>query len=255
MLTIGALARLAGTTTRAVRHYHAVGVLPEPSRRTNGYREYDLRDAVRLVRVRRLVDLGLSLPEIADAVRAGDGDDRELREVLAELDATLARQQEAIGERRAQLARILARETAAGASEEIVDLLRDIAASVPGAGRDEVTREQELLEMVEAVQGREEFSETARQYREGLQNPQRLAVLMALNARFEALAGVDPDDPKVQIVARDLVRAGAEQFPPAKDEPDDESWRPTWQAFLVTLPPAQRRCMELAWEERSQWGS
>lgn len=252
MLTIGALARLAGTTTRAIRHYHAVGVLPEPSRRTNGYREYDLRDAVRLVRVRRLVDLGLSLPEIGDAVRAGGGDDRELREMLAELDSTLARQQEAIGERRAQLARILARDADAGASDEIVDLLRQIATTVPGAAADQIAREQELLEMVEVVQSRADFAETARQYREGLQDPERLAVLSALNARFEALAGLDPADPEVGAVAADLVRAGLEQFPPVIGDVDDESWRPAWGAFLATLPLAQRRCMDLAWEGRSR---
>ena len=52
MLRIGELAQAAGTTTRAVRHYHALGLLPEPERRPNGYREYDARALVRLVRGR-----------------------------------------------------------------------------------------------------------------------------------------------------------------------------------------------------------
>jgi DNA-binding transcriptional MerR regulator len=36
----------------AIRHYHRVGLLPEPARKANGYREYSLRDAVELARVR-----------------------------------------------------------------------------------------------------------------------------------------------------------------------------------------------------------
>jgi hypothetical protein len=30
MLTIGELAKLAGTTVRAVRHYHGIGLIPSP---------------------------------------------------------------------------------------------------------------------------------------------------------------------------------------------------------------------------------
>ena len=32
MLTISQLANYAGTTARAVRHYHQIGLLPEPGR-------------------------------------------------------------------------------------------------------------------------------------------------------------------------------------------------------------------------------
>jgi DNA-binding transcriptional MerR regulator len=66
-MRIGELAGLAGISTRAIRHYHHVGLLPEPSRKANGYREYSLRDAVELARVRRLTELGLSLDELADS--------------------------------------------------------------------------------------------------------------------------------------------------------------------------------------------
>lgn len=145
MLTIGALAELAGTTTRAIRHYHAVGVLPEPARRTNGYREYDLRDAVRLVRVRRLVELGLSLAEIADALRAGVGDDRELREVLADLEADLAHQEQVIRGRRRHLTDLLARDSDLALSATVADVLREVAAAVPAATPAELARERELL--------------------------------------------------------------------------------------------------------------
>ncbi|GAA2088011.1 MerR family transcriptional regulator [Actinomadura alba] len=65
-MRIGELADLAGVTTRTVRHYHHCGLLPEPARRSNGYRVYGLRDALELVRIRRLTELGLSLDEVRD---------------------------------------------------------------------------------------------------------------------------------------------------------------------------------------------
>jgi DNA-binding transcriptional MerR regulator len=49
-MRIGELAGLVGISTRAIRHYHHVGLLAEPARTTNGYREYSLRDAVELAR-------------------------------------------------------------------------------------------------------------------------------------------------------------------------------------------------------------
>jgi steroid delta-isomerase-like uncharacterized protein len=47
-MRIGELAGLVGISTRASRHYHHVGLLAEPARKANGYREYSLRDAVEL---------------------------------------------------------------------------------------------------------------------------------------------------------------------------------------------------------------
>ncbi|MEO3819403.1 MerR family transcriptional regulator [Plantactinospora sp. B24E8] len=105
-MRIGELAALVGVSTRAVRHYHHLGLLPEPHRLGNGYRAYRLRDAVLLARIRRLAELGLALDEIRDIL--GDAQGRELREVLEELDADLARQQEALATRRQRLATLLA---------------------------------------------------------------------------------------------------------------------------------------------------
>ncbi|AYV32862.1 Mercuric resistance operon regulatory protein (plasmid) [Streptomyces sp. ADI95-16] len=90
-MRIGEIAALVGLTTRAIRHYHHVGLLPEPERRPNGYRAYSVRDAVLLARVRRLTELGLSLDEVRNALADDAG--RELTEILEELDADLARQE------------------------------------------------------------------------------------------------------------------------------------------------------------------
>lgn len=88
-MRIGEIAALVGVTTRAIRHYHDVGLLPEPERRPNRYRAYSVRDAVLLARVRRLTELGLSLDEVRDVLADDAG--RELADVLEELDANLAR--------------------------------------------------------------------------------------------------------------------------------------------------------------------
>ena len=79
-MRIGELAGLVGISTRAIRHYHRIGLLPEPARKPNGYREYSLRDAVGLARVRRLTELGLSLDEVRDALAGDTG--RDLAEIL-----------------------------------------------------------------------------------------------------------------------------------------------------------------------------
>lgn len=58
------LAELAGTSLRAVRHYHDEGLLPEPPRSSNGYKHYGVRHLIQLMHIRRLVDLGVPLVEI-----------------------------------------------------------------------------------------------------------------------------------------------------------------------------------------------
>jgi DNA-binding transcriptional MerR regulator len=67
-LRIGELARCAGVTSRAIRHYHATGLLPEPPRDSFGYRSYAPGDLVRLVHICRLRAVGMPLEQIAKAL-------------------------------------------------------------------------------------------------------------------------------------------------------------------------------------------
>lgn len=85
--SIQQIARLAGTTSRTLRHYGDVGLL-EPSRiGSNGYRYYDELALARLQRILMLRDLGLGIPAIAQ-VLAGERDDRRaLGEHLRWLEA------------------------------------------------------------------------------------------------------------------------------------------------------------------------
>ena len=97
------IAELAGTSLRAVRHYHQVGLLAEPERRRNGYKQYGVGHLVRLVRIKRLTDLGFSLTQIADMDDSDDHPEEALRSLDAELAATIDRLQRA----RAELGLIL----------------------------------------------------------------------------------------------------------------------------------------------------
>ena len=94
------LADLAGTSLRAVRHYHQVGLLDEPERRSNGYKQYGVEHLVRLVRIKRLVDLGFSLAQIAAMGESDDHPEQALRELDAELGETIKRLQDARDELR-----------------------------------------------------------------------------------------------------------------------------------------------------------
>ncbi|UFU02931.1 MerR family transcriptional regulator [Ruania suaedae] len=70
------ITRAAGTTSRTLRHYDEIGLLPPARIGTNGYRYYDADGLVRLQRILLLRELGLSLAAIAD-VLAGDQSEAE----------------------------------------------------------------------------------------------------------------------------------------------------------------------------------
>lgn len=68
--SIQEVARHAGTTSRTLRHYDDIGLL-RPSRVAhNGYRHYDQSALVRLQRILLLRDLGVGLPQVAQALEA-----------------------------------------------------------------------------------------------------------------------------------------------------------------------------------------
>jgi DNA-binding transcriptional MerR regulator len=87
------LADLAGTTIKAVRHYHALGLLDEPHRAGNGYKQYETAHLIRLLQIKRLSDLGLPLAQIAGMDRADQVPDEAIRLIDAELGATIERLQ------------------------------------------------------------------------------------------------------------------------------------------------------------------
>jgi len=92
------LAEMAGTTVKSVRYYHQLGLLEEPSRLSNGYKQYEVQHLVRLLQITRLTDLGVPLAQIQAVGGAGDEPDAALRVLDSELEATIERLQRIRGE-------------------------------------------------------------------------------------------------------------------------------------------------------------
>lgn len=65
-LTIGQLAKKAHVNVETIRYYERRGLMPEPSRRQSGYRQYSQDAVARLQFIRRAKELGFSLTEISE---------------------------------------------------------------------------------------------------------------------------------------------------------------------------------------------
>jgi DNA-binding transcriptional MerR regulator len=83
------LSSLAGVSIRTLRHYHQVGILDEPPRTTNRYRQYGVHDLIRVLRIRRLAALGISLEQMPSLL---DDEDHGAGLVLDRLDDEIAAQ-------------------------------------------------------------------------------------------------------------------------------------------------------------------
>jgi DNA-binding transcriptional MerR regulator len=137
MLTIGELASYAGVTIRAVRHYHQVGLLPEPERNASGYRTYDAAAVVRLIRIRTLAEAGVPLARVQELL---DADTTAFAEATAQIDRDLRAQIRGLQEHRRRIAQLatgdslavprevtdyLDRVRAIGAPESLIEAERD----------------------------------------------------------------------------------------------------------------------------------
>jgi DNA-binding transcriptional MerR regulator len=264
-MRIGELAALVGISTRAIRHYHHVGLLPEPARKANGYREYSLRDAVELARVRRLSELGLSLDEVGDALASDAG--RDLVEILRELDADLARQEDNLRQRRARLAQLLRQaEAGGGLSEhtpvspqlaELFDRMSHVATGRPGPEPTMAAKDRDLMALLETAApagGSGWLNVLTRALDSG---PEAVERAYALYARLDELADAHADDPRVEPTAQAIVAAIPEPARQAIQFPDgdlEEMGEGFAAAFYADFGPAQaaavRRAIDLMKESQ-----
>ena len=268
-MRIGELAGLVGISTRAIRHYHRVGLLPEPARKANGYREYSLRDGVELARVRRLTELGLSLDEVGDAL-AGDAG-RDLIDILRELDASLARQEADLRRRRTRLAQLLRQAEAGGELSGqapvsaglagLFDRMAHVAATRPGPESAMAAKDRDLMALLETAppdRGTgwlDVLTQTLNS------DPGAIDRAYALYARLDELAGAPEGDPRVEATAQAIVAAIPEQarqairFPDGDLEETDEGFA---AAFYAAFAPAQaatiRRAVDLMRKPRVSLG-
>ncbi|SDI18327.1 DNA-binding transcriptional regulator, MerR family [Sinosporangium album] len=161
MLTIGEFASYAGVTVRAVRHYHAKGLLSEPERDHFGYRRYGAGAVIELIKIRTLVEAGVPLARVRELLRA---DEEEFAGAVAGIDRRLRAEIRQRQRQREQIARLAAgdgvalptevveyldRLRALGVAERIVEVERDgwivLAARSPGRVSEWVTRKREQI--------------------------------------------------------------------------------------------------------------
>lgn len=93
--SIQEIARLAGTTSRTLRHYDDIGLLAPSRIAHNGYRHYDETSLVRLQRILLLRELGLGLALIGEVLAKERAEESALHTHLAllrEEQTRLARQ-------------------------------------------------------------------------------------------------------------------------------------------------------------------
>lgn len=85
-MRIGELAEQAGLTAKTIRYYESIGLMGEPDRHANGYRDYGDEGADRLRFIRDSQAAGLTLAEVSEILRmkaAGESTCGHTRSLLA----------------------------------------------------------------------------------------------------------------------------------------------------------------------------
>ncbi|MEU6110481.1 MerR family transcriptional regulator [Streptomyces albidoflavus] len=268
---IGDAAAFAGTTPRAIRHYHEIGLLPEPERGGDGRRRYGYDDMIRLLWIRKMADAGISLDDMRAAfgeARDESGDEASeqapgIESVLGRLEESLAAQEVAVKRRRAAVQRLRAVGSPLGLLSELVtDRLSPLP---PGALR---PSDLDALLVTERICGPLGAAIQASAFIVLATHPDLRAEDDRLEAAEAALDdGVAPDDPRVEelavqrcahqmalnqaIEAADLEAAEEKILETHDADLTGEEGREMSAATAVTkmpydFSPARMRCLELA---------
>lgn len=123
MLTISQLASYAGVTVRAVRHYHAKGLIAEPERDHSGYRRYDAAAVVDLIKIRTLAEAGVPLARVRELLQA---DEEEFAAAVEAIDRRLRAEIRERQQHRRRIAQLAAADSLALPADVVayLDLLR-----------------------------------------------------------------------------------------------------------------------------------
>ncbi|MFF4391593.1 MerR family transcriptional regulator [Streptomyces sp. NPDC001552] len=239
MLTIGELASYAGVTVRAVRHYHAKGLLPEPERDHSGYRRYGADAVVELVKIRTLAEAGVPLARVRELLQANE---QEFAAAVADIDKRLRAEIRERQRHRERIARLAAGDSLA-LPQEVVDYLDRLRA----LGVDERIVQVERDGWIPlAARSPERVPEWMARKGEQIANPQVIDFYLTLG---KALDGTDDDQRLVELA--DKLAAYITQMANEQGEfyVDDTGIEPPFAELLDahvfdTLPPA-RRLIEL----------
>jgi MerR family mercuric resistance operon transcriptional regulator len=89
-MTIGRLAKRAGVGVETIRFYERKGLIPEPPRRSSGYREYDNDTVTRVRFIRHAKELGFTLKEIDGLLSLQLDPDKPCQDVNRRIETKLS---------------------------------------------------------------------------------------------------------------------------------------------------------------------
>jgi DNA-binding transcriptional MerR regulator len=244
VLTISQLASYADVTVRAVRHYHAKGLLPEPERDHSGYRRYDAAAVVQLVRIRTLAEAGVPLSRVQELLVA---DDAEFAAAVEEIDRRLRAEIRERQQHRARIAQLAAGDSLALPADAVAYLerLREVGIPEPMV---EAERDAWIL-VAAQLPGQMPFYMEMKTRQ--LDDPHVLELYSDLAQVIEWPA----DDPRLGGVADRLVAQFEAQPVEAwhEDAQLPEGLAALLDAVFLDSVPAARRMLELL-EERGWTG-
>ncbi len=85
-MKIQEFAQLTSLSTKTIRYYESIGILPSPPRTPNGYRDYSEKDLERARLVAGIRSLDLSLDEIAEILAMRDRREAPCRTLLDRIE-------------------------------------------------------------------------------------------------------------------------------------------------------------------------
>lgn len=182
---------------RALRHYHQIGLLDEPERRANGYREYGPEQLVRVLRIRHLAALGIPLDHMGTHLDSTDGDRATL---LDELDAGFASEIERLTAQRRLVAQLRAQAGPLDAPPELAPFLAALAAA---ESTDLAALDRDRAVLLAGLAGNARMPDLVRLY-ERLAAPDLATATAELGERFATL------DPEASAAASDALVADFE---------------------------------------------
>lgn len=239
MLTISQLASYAGVTVRAVRHYHQVGLLPEPERDSSGYRSYGALAVVELVKIRTLADAGVPLSRIGDLLHA---DQTTFAAAVTEIDQRLRSEIRRLQANRKQIAQLAAGDSLVLPPEVVVylDRLREL-----GVTERMIEGEKDGWILI-AARWPDRIAQWMPEKFAQLENPLTVRLYHALGEAMEAGA----DDSRLEEVADLLVQIAEEASARGDLDRDDEAFEDVpfvdlLDALVVESDPRGERVLEL----------
>ena len=246
MLTISQLASYAGVTVRAVRHYHAKGLLPEPERDHSGYRRYDAKAVVELIKIRTLAEAGVPLARVQELLAA---DEEEFALAVSEIDVRLRREIRERQDHRRQIAKLAAGDSLS-LPDEVVDYLDRMR--VKGVPEALVDGERDGWILM-AARWPEKMPEFMADKLAQLEDPRTIRLYQLIGQLLDDAdrgGDIGVDDERLNEVA-DLIAELAEQAAAHGDldrqneEMNDESYVALVDAFASESHPLVERLQEL----------